>query len=62
MSAQRMALLLYVLYDCSGSLLTIPQIDYDPLQVIDKQTGERVSIEQTPAANAPRWSQTKRRK
>jgi hypothetical protein len=62
MSAQRMALLLYVLYDCSGSLLTIPRIAYDPLQVIDKQTGERVSIDQTPTANSPRWSQTKRRK
>ncbi len=62
MSAQRMALLLYVLYDCNGSLLTIPQISYDRLQVIDKQTGERIAVEQTPTANSPQWSQTKRRK
>jgi len=54
MSAQRMALLLYVLYDCLGSLITVPEVTYDPLHVIDKQTGERITIAQTADANALR--------
>ncbi|MCX7011140.1 MAG: hypothetical protein NTW86_01000 [Candidatus Sumerlaeota bacterium] len=60
LSAMRMALLLYVLYDLAGSLLTIPRISYDPIEMLDRDTLERVTIPQTPDANPPRPPQKSR--
>ena len=43
MSDLRMQRLLAVLHECTGEYLGAPRLSYDPVPLIDKQTGKLVS-------------------